>query len=189
MPSTPSWPAWAPRPSRGADRPPADRSALSIGRAGPSAAGHSLPTEDIFDQLCRAAAGTGPHRRPAAGRHAGREPAGRGRPDDQRTAGRPPDGAYPCPRLPVAQRGQRHHDGPLAHRAPPDRTSFARSLSPRRPMRGAFPICASSTRPSSCSIPAAAAAPPARWSRPSTSRRTGRIGGSWVATAFGSLER
>ena len=30
------------------------------------------------------------------------------------------------------------------------------------------PICVSSTRPSSCSIPAAAAAPPDRWSRPAT---------------------
>ena len=36
------------------------------------------------------------------------------------------------------------------------------------------PICGSSTRPSSCSIPAAAAARPARWNRPSTpsSKRT-----------------
>ena len=44
--------------------------------------------QEIFGRLRRPAAGTDPHRRHATDRHAGRKPAGRGRPDHQRAAGR-----------------------------------------------------------------------------------------------------
>ena len=53
---------------------------------------------------------------------------------------------------------------------------LARNTQPRQPMWTAPPTCGSSTPPSSYSIPAAAAAPPARWSirsiRSSKSKRT-----------------
>ena len=99
--------------------PRSDRSGRAVDRPGVAAAGHSQrsrkssPTS--FDPLL----GTGPHRRHAADRHAGREPAGHRRPDHQRAAGRAHHGAHPRPRLPTPQRDQRHHDGPLADRPAP----------------------------------------------------------------------
>ena len=45
--------------------------------------------------------------------------AGHRRPDHQRAAGRANDGTHSRPRLSVAQRDQRHHDGPLAHGSAP----------------------------------------------------------------------
>ena len=124
--------------------------------------------QEIFASFVEPAAGTDPHRRHATDRHAGREPAGRGRPHHQRAAGRAKHGADPCPRLSIAQRDQRHHDGPLADGAAPGPRA-SREVPGRSGRVGpACPICGSSTRPSSCSIPAAAAAQPVRWSRPAS---------------------
>ena len=124
--------------------------------------------QEIFDYFVQPAPGANPHRCHAADRYPGRKSVGHRRPDHQRATRGTDHGADPCPRLPTAQRDQRHHDGPLADGPAP----VARA--PREIPDGSqqtwtrCPICGSSTPPSNCSIPARGAAQRGRWSRRST---------------------
>ena len=122
-----------------------------------------------------AALGANPHRRLATGLRAGGDAAGHRRPADERSASRTQHGADPCPRLPVAQRDQRHHDGPLADGASPGPRTPREVCGRDGRIRTARPICGNSTPPSSYSIPAAAAARLDRWNTPSipSRKRTG----------------
>ena len=75
--------------------------------------------QELFSEFVRAAPGADSHRLAATGLLDGGNPLGRQRTPDERSAGRTHDGAHSRPRLPTAQRDQRHHDRPLADGASP----------------------------------------------------------------------
>ena len=130
----------------------------AVDRQRPANFRHSQPRGDL-PTLCFAAAGANPHRCNPANRHPGRESPGRAGDHYQRSAGRAGHGAYPCPGVPVAQRNQRHHVGPLADGAAPGRTNCGRSSRPNRSKWIRRPTCINSRRRSNCSIRAVAAGP------------------------------
>ena len=150
-------------PSRGANLPPPDRPSRAMDRPRLADAGRSDDAGTVRARR-QPAAGAGPHRCHAADRQPGGESAGHFRTDHERSPGSAGHGADAGPGLPVAQRDQRHHGGALAQRPSPDvrasREAGVRVEADGLPAR----LDSSSLPPSSCSIPAIAAAPPVRWS-------------------------